>query len=79
MKSINTLMNLLFLVNVDNEEYFIAFVLFNIATLLRVIGPSFVYTTAMWLAALAWSLAFVQFAWVYGPMLCKTRVDGHPG
>lgn len=29
MKSINTLMNLLFLVNVDNEEYFIAFVLFN--------------------------------------------------
>lgn len=61
------------------KGFFIAFVLFNIATLLRVIGPSFVYTTAMWLAALAWSLAFVQFAWVYGPMLCKTRVDGHPG
>lgn len=59
--------------------FFIAFVLIHLATLLRVIGPSISYTTAMYLAALGWSLAFLQFAVVYGPMLCKTRVDGHPG
>lgn len=61
------------------KGFVIALVFVNLATLLRVIGPSISYTTAMYLAAAGWSLAFLQFAVVYGPMLCKTRVDGHPG
>lgn len=56
-----------------------AFVLINIATLLRVAGPSLAYSTAMWLATLGWSLAFLQFVVIYGPMLCRTRLDGRPG
>ena len=61
------------------KGFFIAFVLINIVTLLRVVGPSISYTTAMYLAAAGWSLAFLQFAVVYGPMLCKARTDGHSG
>jgi uncharacterized protein involved in response to NO len=61
------------------KGFFIAFVLINIATLLRTVGPSISYTTAMYLAAAGWGLAFLQFAVVYGPMLCRTRADGHPG
>lgn len=61
------------------KGFFIAFVLINIATLLRTVGPSISYTTAMYLAAAGWGLAFLQFAVVYGPMLCKARTDGHPG
>lgn len=56
-----------------------AFALVNLAALLRVVGPSFAYQPAMWLATLGWSLAFLQFVMVYGPMLLKTRADGHPG
>lgn len=26
-----------------------------------------------------WALAFLLFAWFYAPMLCRPRVDGHPG
>ena len=47
--------------------------------LLRVLGVSFAYQPALWLAALAWGLAFAQFLYCYGPMLCRTRADGHPG
>lgn len=61
------------------KGFFVAFILLNFATLLRVIGPSFSYTSAMFLAATAWSLAFLQFTVIYGPMLCKTRADSHPG
>ncbi|MDX5372762.1 MAG: NnrS family protein [Pseudomonadaceae bacterium] len=57
----------------------IAFVLLNLAALLRVFGVSFAYQPALWLAALTWGLAFAQFLYCYGPMLCRTRVDGHPG
>lgn len=57
----------------------IAFVLLNLAALLRVLGVSFAHQPALWLAMLAWVLAFAQFLYCYGPMLCRTRVDGHPG
>lgn len=57
----------------------VAFVLLNLAALLRVLGVSFAYQPALWLAALAWGLAFAQFLYCYGPMLCRTRADGHPG
>lgn len=57
----------------------VAFVLLNLAALLRVLGVSFAYQPALWLAALAWGLAFTQFLYCYGPMLCRTRADGHPG
>mgnify|MGYP000844123037 FL=1 len=57
----------------------IAFVALNLAALVRVFGVSFAYQPALWLAALAWSLAFAQYLYCYGPMLCRPRVDGHPG
>ncbi|WXL25475.1 NnrS family protein [Ectopseudomonas mendocina] len=57
----------------------LAFVLLNLAAMARVFGVSLDYSTALWLAAVGWSLAFLQFVLCYGPMLCKTRVDGHPG
>ncbi|MGC8114958.1 NnrS family protein [Metapseudomonas otitidis] len=56
-----------------------AFVLLNLAALLRVVGVSFAYQPMLELAALAWSLAYAHFLFSYGPMLCRTRVDGHPG
>ncbi len=56
-----------------------AFVLLNLAALLRVFGVSFAYLPALWLAALSWTLAFAQYLYCYGPMLCRTRTDGHPG
>ncbi|OCH14868.1 short-chain dehydrogenase [Aliivibrio sp. 1S165] len=31
------------------------------------------------LAAVLWAFAFGLFVWHFGPMLCKKRVDGHPG
>jgi uncharacterized protein involved in response to NO len=57
----------------------LAFVLLNLAAVVRVFGVSFAYQPALLLAAACWSLAFLQYAIVYGPMLCKTRADGHPG
>lgn len=57
----------------------VAVVLLNLAALVRVVGVSFAYQPALWMAALCWSLAFAQYLYCYGPMLCRTRVDGHPG
>ena len=57
----------------------LAFILLQVAGLFRVglieVWPFW----GLWLAAACWSLAFVLFAWRYGPMLCSARVDGHPG
>lgn len=52
-----------------------AFGLLNLGALIRVSAGS----GWLWLAALYWSLAFALFAWHYAPMLCRARVDGHPG
>jgi uncharacterized protein involved in response to NO len=57
----------------------LAFVLLNLACLSRV-GLFLLFPMpALWLAGLCWALAFALYAWRYGPMLLKTRVDGHPG
>jgi uncharacterized protein involved in response to NO len=61
------------------KGFAVAFVLLNLAALARVVGVSFAYQPALWMAALCWSLAFAQYLYCYGPMLCRTRVDGHPG
>lgn len=56
-----------------------AFVLLNLAALLRVFGVDLAYAPALWLAALAWTAAFALYLLAYAPMLLKTRADGHPG
>lgn len=57
----------------------LAFVLIQLAAGARIllVGPWPV--AGLWLAGACWVLAFGLFAWRYGPMLCRARVDGHPG
>lgn len=57
----------------------LAFILLNLACLSRVVLILFFPLAALWLAGLCWALAFALYAWRYGPMLLRTRVDGHPG
>lgn len=57
----------------------LAFILLNLACLSRVVLILFLPLLALWLAGLCWALAFALYAWRYGPMLLRTRVDGHPG
>ena len=57
-----------------------AFALLNLGCAARVFLPSLL--PANWALPLAgglWALAFLLFAWFYAPMLCRPRVDGHPG
>jgi len=59
-----------------------AFVLINLASLIRVTLPLFfpgVYMQIMTVAGLAWVAAFGLFVVVYAPMLLRPRVDGKPG
>ncbi len=59
-----------------------AFVLINLAALIRVTLPLFfpgVYLQIMTVAGLAWVAAFGLFVAVYAPMLLRPRVDGKPG
>ncbi|MBD9606719.1 uncharacterized protein involved in response to NO [Pseudomonas sp. PvR086] len=57
----------------------LAFILLNLACLSRVVLILFFPLAALWLAGLCWALAFALYAWRYGPMLLRARVDGHPG
>lgn len=57
----------------------LAFLLLNLACVSRVLLVLVLPLAALWLAGLCWTLAFGLYAWRYGPMLLKTRVDGHPG
>ncbi|MBN3862646.1 NnrS family protein [Pseudomonas frederiksbergensis] len=57
----------------------LAFILLNLACLSRVVLILFLPLGALWLAGLCWALAFALYAWRYGPMLLRARVDGHPG
>ena len=57
----------------------LAFILLQLACLCRVLLIAFWPLGGLWLAGLCWSLAFALFVWRYGPMLCRARVDGHPG
>ncbi|MCL2915696.1 NnrS family protein [Shewanella corallii] len=40
--------------------------------------PSF-YLTGIWMAGIAWILAFGGFCYFYGKLLCQPRLDGRPG
>ena len=55
------------------------FMLLNLGTVARVFLTQTWPLHGMWLAAACWALAFGIYAWQYAPMLCQTRVDGHPG
>lgn len=60
----------------------IAFVLINIAVVMRVLLPAFLPDfSAYWMqiAGISWILAFVLFSWVYLPVLIKSRIDGRAG
>ena len=60
----------------------LAFILVNLAALVRVAGPLLTlrYTQAVISAAGAlWIMSFVLFLAIYTPMLLQARVDGRPG
>ncbi|MNQ11313.1 NnrS protein [compost metagenome] len=57
----------------------LAFILLNLACFSRVVLVLVLPVAALWLAGLCWALAFALYAWRYGPMLLRARVDGHPG
>ncbi len=57
----------------------LAFILLNLACLSRVVLVLVLPVAGLWLAGLCWVLAFGLYAWRYGPMLLRARVDGHPG
>ncbi|KAA0947855.1 NnrS family protein [Pseudomonas sp. ANT_H14] len=57
----------------------LAFVLLNVACLSRVVLVLFWPYAALWLAGLCWTAGLGLYVWRYGPMLWRTRVDGHPG
>ncbi|WP_191486961.1 NnrS family protein [Pseudomonas sp. FEN] len=57
----------------------LAFILVNLACFSRVVLVLFLPLAGLWLAGLCWVLAFALYAWRYGPMLLRARVDGHPG
>ncbi|RMH84556.1 NnrS family protein [Pseudomonas sp. AOB-7] len=52
-----------------------AFTVLNLGALIRVAAGG----SWLWLAALCWGLAFALFVVYYAPLLCRARVDGHPG
>lgn len=60
----------------------LAFVLINIAALLRVFFPMLLpawYNTAIYLTSLIWLAAFALFVFVYVPILSTPRADGKEG
>lgn len=60
----------------------IAFVVINLAVVVRVFFPVFApEMTLNWieLSGVLWALAFLLFVIIQGPMLYKARVDGRPG
>ncbi|GFO71929.1 uncharacterized protein involved in response to NO [Bathymodiolus japonicus methanotrophic gill symbiont] len=60
----------------------IAFVLINLAALVRVLIPILFpgwYTTIIYASTILWLVAFALFAFVYTPILSSARVDGMQG
>ncbi|MDF2186127.1 NnrS family protein [Grimontia hollisae] len=59
-----------------------AFILLAVSTIARVAGvalwPEYLSTMVI-IAAIGWGMSFGAFALIFGPMLFKARVDGHPG
>jgi len=59
-----------------------AYALVMLAAVLRVAAsllPGTAYIALLWLAAIAWSLAFLLYLWKYTPWLLQTRLDGKDG
>ncbi|MDH5218020.1 MAG: NnrS family protein, partial [Gammaproteobacteria bacterium] len=57
----------------------LAFILINIATLIRIIFPIFFqtnYSSLIIISGFMWSIAFVLFSIVYTPIFLQSRVDG---
>jgi len=64
------------------KPMFVAFLSIFIATIIRVFGPILWvehYTSVINLSIVFWLIAFGLFAYHYGPMLTKPRVDDRPG
>lgn len=65
-----------------NKGMVLAFILINIAAVVRVIFPMFMtnnYLELIQYAAWLWILAFVIFLVVYTPVWTQARIDGKPG
>lgn len=58
-----------------------AFVLLNLAVVVRVFMPMLLptYTLSVMISALLWALVFALYVWGYGLMLLRPRIDGAPG
>ncbi|WP_343573316.1 NnrS family protein [Pseudomonas sp.] len=56
-----------------------AFALLNLGVLCRVVLVLWLPMQGLSLAAACWVVAFLLFAWHYGPMFWQPRVDGQPG
>ena len=57
----------------------LAFVLLNLACVCRVFLVGVWPVLGLWLAGVCWCVGFGLYLWRYGPMLWRSRVDGHPG
>jgi len=57
----------------------VAFVLLNLACVCRVFLVGVWPVAGLWLAGVCWCGGFGLYLWRYGPMLWRSRVDGHPG
>jgi uncharacterized protein involved in response to NO len=65
-----------------NSGMVLAFILINIAAILRVVVPIFMpdnYLQLIQLAGWLWVLSFIIFLMVYTPMWLRSRVDGREG
>lgn len=60
----------------------VAYALLTLGALLRVFGGAWTpeyYLLTLTASGLAWTLAFLIFVWIYGPILMSPRVDGRQG
>lgn len=65
-----------------NRWVVLAFIILNLATVVRVILPMLMhdyYLQLIQLASVLWIISFIIFALVYIPMLLQARVDGREG
>ncbi len=60
----------------------VAYVLLTLGALLRVFGGAWTpeyYLLSLTFSGLAWTVAFLIFVWIYGPILMSPRLDGRQG
>ncbi|MCG8086501.1 MAG: NnrS family protein [Candidatus Thiodiazotropha taylori] len=65
-----------------NRTMALAFILINIAVVIRVFVPLtglLSYQTCITLSAVAWSICYLLFSMIYLPILIRPRIDGRPG